>query len=161
MIAVWILQLFQLYVLSVYWANANYLKYSIFCWKGDFLQSQHISEISCEAEFLSWGQDPAFRELSPCAWMCKLLQRKMEAKFKCIPSKSYMTTSTMLWQLVLLTLFQSKPGMELMELEELLGFDKCIFNVLHMETRPMQKSEAKMHSVLGCVVKNSPRLKCH
>lgn len=48
---IWILQLRQAYFLSVYWAN--YLKYMI-CWKGDFVQTQCISKISCKAEFLSF-----------------------------------------------------------------------------------------------------------
>lgn len=43
----------------------------------------------------AWGQDPAFWQLLPCPWIGKSLQRKTGAKFKCIPSNSYMTTSTM------------------------------------------------------------------
>lgn len=43
------------------------------------------------------------------------------------PHNSYKTTSTMCINC------SSEPGKEFMELEELLGFDKSIFNVLHIK----------------------------
>lgn len=51
-----------------------------------------------------------------------------------------------------------------MGLEELLGIDKSIFNVLHIKKQnkiehQCSEGEDKIHSVLVCVVRNSPRLK--